>query len=548
MLYSAQLQRIAYSVQRIILGFLLFAICLFTLSVVEGLILPVPAHAQEITYEQMVAPYTNPDVPDNMHTRMQSIFIEMTAALVCQLTGIDPVNPNQQCLGVDATTGKIGFVENGGGAIGVMGTLIAGMYNPPIHMSDYVTHLASNFGVVKPVHAQGVGMASLNPFLNLWIAFRNIVYIMLVLIFVIIGLGIMLRVHIDPRTVMSIQNQIPDIIIAIVLITFSFAIAGLMVDLMWVSIYVVFNIFLQPDISGDNQLAFQEVQRQMVSNNPISVLDDLIGFWRIPAETGSSIGTLIYNWIVPGLNVQDANIIDLIFGGLKLLIGYVVGLFLGAVAGILAILVITIAILWALFRLWYTLLTAYIYFIFDVVFAPFWIVIGLLPGEPAIRFESWIKDMVANLVVFPAVIGLFLMAKVLMDQSTQPGLFLPPMVGGFGAGASDQIASLIALGMVLMAPQVLTMIRDGLKSPGFKYAAGVKQAIGTGPGLIQSGWTAYTSPYGALEAFKKAKTNSGFITSGLNVISGGVKGAIGRLTGAVPPPPAGGGAGGGGNP
>ena len=46
---------------------------------------------------------------------------------------------------------------------------------------------------------------------------------------------------------MTIQNQIPKIIISLILVTFSFAIAGFLIDLMWVSIYVVINLMSQAD-------------------------------------------------------------------------------------------------------------------------------------------------------------------------------------------------------------------------------------------------------------------------------------------------------------
>src|SRR3989344_3542463 len=76
---------------------------------------------------------TNSDVPNNLHNWTQNVMIEVMSSLTCQLTGVDPINPNGQCLGVDQKSGKIGFVENGGGAIGVMGNMISVLYTPPLH-------------------------------------------------------------------------------------------------------------------------------------------------------------------------------------------------------------------------------------------------------------------------------------------------------------------------------------------------------------------------------------------------------------------------------
>src|SRR5687767_6194410 len=87
------------------------------------LLLPVTVHAQNST--QSATPpaqatgssylNTNPDVPTNLHTYTQSIFIELASAISCLLTGSDPINPGMLCLGIDPTTHKIGYVEGGGG-------------------------------------------------------------------------------------------------------------------------------------------------------------------------------------------------------------------------------------------------------------------------------------------------------------------------------------------------------------------------------------------------------------------------------------------------
>src|SRR3989344_5398845 len=206
-------------------------------------------------------PNTNSNVPNNLHNWTQSVMIEVMLALTCQLVGIDPTQPNRQCLGIDQKTGKIGFLPTGdaekmqiGGAIGGMSNMISMLYAPPIHTSDYFQNLAQNFGIVKNANAQvtGTGFKGLEPLQKLWEAFRNIVYLLFVIVFVVIGLAIMLRIKIDPRTVMTIQNQIPKIIIGIILVTFSFAIGGFLIDLMWVTIYLVFGIIsgVSPEIAS----------------------------------------------------------------------------------------------------------------------------------------------------------------------------------------------------------------------------------------------------------------------------------------------------------
>ena len=122
---------------------------------------------------QYLAPNNDSNVPQNLHTWTQTDLIEVISASSCAITGIDPTNPNQQCLGVDQKTGKIGFVQNGGGAIGMLSTSLTSLYNLPAHTGDYIGYLTNNFGLTKPSYAagiQGSGFQQLAPVMNLWLA------------------------------------------------------------------------------------------------------------------------------------------------------------------------------------------------------------------------------------------------------------------------------------------------------------------------------------------------------------------------------------------
>src|SRR5665213_3738933 len=99
------------------------------------------------------------------------------------------------------------------------------MYTIPAHTSDYVRYLAGNFGISKGVYAattcsdpksEGTGFCDLYPLLPIWTVFRNLAYLGFVAVFILIGFAIMLRLKLKPQTAVSIQNQIPRIIIAII--------------------------------------------------------------------------------------------------------------------------------------------------------------------------------------------------------------------------------------------------------------------------------------------------------------------------------------------
>ena len=63
---------------------------------------------------------------------------------------------------------------------------------------------------------------------------NNSAIIFLVLIF--IGFMIMFRMQINPQTIISIENALPRIVITMILITFSFPLAGFLIDLLFGSI------------------------------------------------------------------------------------------------------------------------------------------------------------------------------------------------------------------------------------------------------------------------------------------------------------------------
>jgi len=116
--------------------------------------------------------------------------------------------------------------ENSFGMIGTISTLIAGIYAvPPASGIAYLADIGEKLDLIKPTYAQetGTGFGKLTVYLPIWRAFRNIAYVFFVLIFVFMGFAIMFRVKINPQTVITIQSALPKIVLALLLVTFSYA-------------------------------------------------------------------------------------------------------------------------------------------------------------------------------------------------------------------------------------------------------------------------------------------------------------------------------------
>lgn len=504
----------------------IFCAAFFSLFLLFSTVIPTFAQApQEST---ITTPVTNPDVPQNMHTYTQSVMIEVVAALTCQLAGVDPINPNQPCLGIDLQTRKIGYVKDGNGAIGATGQMIGMLLTPPIHSGDYFRYMADNFGFAKKAHAapactNGSGFCSIVPLHQIWLVFERIVFFMIILIFVLIGLLIMLRIKIDPRTVMSVENQLPKIIISIVLISMSFAIAGLLIDLMWTSTYVVTNLLAEEQILGkDESTKTIKVINQEIYTPPLGVVNEMyknstVSAYPVVGTLGGGVPQL--SWLAAGSTqslleklfapkglaafskvpgTDNCSVVspscwsfsklgDYVGGMIAQIVGWTISWALGAAA----LIVVFLALLNALIRLWFALITAYAYILLDIVLAPFWIMLGLIPGSP-VSIEAWFRDMIAHLSVFPTTIAMFLLGKIFMTQfaaaDTTTELFVPPMIGNPNDTAS--IGAIVGIAIILMTPVVVTMMRDLLKAPTFKYASEVGKSLGAGaagPGRLMSG-------------------------------------------------------------
>ncbi|MCS6956488.1 MAG: hypothetical protein NZM02_01415 [Patescibacteria group bacterium] len=135
---------------------------------------------------------------------------------------------------------------------GKFNTLFESLYlNQPASFSFWASNSLNKAGFIPNVFAldnsrqatTGIGFQSLKSFYILWENFRNLSFLIITLVLVTIGFMIMFRTKINPQTVISIENALPKIIISMILITFSYPIAGLMIDLMYVSLPIVAGLF-----------------------------------------------------------------------------------------------------------------------------------------------------------------------------------------------------------------------------------------------------------------------------------------------------------------
>lgn len=326
---------------------------------------------------------------------------------------------------------------------------IAYMYgDPPATTHRYVAYVLDSAHIVPQAYAQGLGFSSLSPVLDAWRTFRNIAYFFFVLIFLVIGFMIMFRYRIG-QTAITAQQAIPRIIIALLTVTFSYAIAGLLVDVMYLVMFLLIGVF------GVSQGDFLTVG---------------------PVELGAA---LITGGGDAGRRAAEEIVTALLGGG-------VVADALGVISGLTAGVVIAVAIAIGIFRVFFSLLRTYVSLIVSIATAPVILMLGAIPGRNV--FKPWFMGIVGNLSAFPIVLIFLILFDKLTGgvtggtASVQQGGFTPPYL--FGVSGAGIIPLALGLGGLLVLEKI---IEEGKKAMGAKGGL-FEQYAGALSDSVKRGW------------------------------------------------------------
>lgn len=357
---------------------------------------------------------------------------------------------------------------------------------PPAQLSTYIADVGARAGIVKPAYAQGIGIGfnGLLPLLPIWRAFRNIAYAFLIIIMIIVGFMMMFRMKIDPRTVISVQNAIPRIIVTLILITFSYAIVGFMIELSYLLIYI-------------SLYALGAADSRIISMFSGGALTNMVGT-SFSVGLGGIDDLLLFLGI--GFNQSSvANNISLIAGLVVGAAGFIINPALGLIGGVAAAgavsflpkaivgLVVVITLIFLVMRIFFMLLGAWIQVMISLIFAPIYLMFGAIPGVNT--FGMWFKGLISNLIVFPVTaIILFVSAYLTVQTGSLESIWRPPGLGGTtGQGA----AGLIGLGMLLVIPNLVKGLQAMFKAQSpvqigmGTFGGGVGQLFGVGMQALQ---------------------------------------------------------------
>lgn len=397
------------------------------------------------------------------------------------------------------------------GALGGLESLIVSMYAQPIaNTKTYVAYVLDSANLAQPAQAQGLGFAALNPILNLWKTFRNLAYMFFVVTFIVIGFLIMLRQKVGQAAVTA-QQAIPQIIISLLLVTFSYAIAAFLIDIMYVSLYLIIGLFSSV-FRGDNP----------IDMNILELVGTLFG--RV-IEDGYN-----YDFISQFLNsVNITNQTNRI---------------LSTIGALTLTLVLAVAMLIGMIRIFFELLKSYATIVLTVVVSPLLLMIGAIPGKSAV-FSTWIRTLIGNLVVWPTVLIVIVMYYAFVGGAVDSdgGGFMPPFLLNPDVGIGSTIVGLMGLAILLALPDIVKSIKGSIApKSGFadmivksgwdsakkvpRYSVIPASAAGAGIGLAK-GVTAVAQNSG----WKDPRTSAGLIRDYVKITaanSAGYAGGVAR--------------------
>jgi len=447
------------------------------------------------------------------------ITIALYRAMLCGLIG-EACTDNPKDGDKNFNHSVFGFITN---------LMVLPYVNPPASGIYWAYSGLQNAGFVPKTYAtEGIGFAAIKPFMNIWKVFRDISYMLLVLVLIAIGFMIMFRAKINPQTVISVENSLPKIVVALLLITFSFPIAGFLIDLMYVMILLIISILSPFIFEGSHPVDKKELVAQYLNPGFSKIFPPGFNFLTL-----GGIGTALFNilpeWLRSILgpilqfaagvinfyilkNVIGANnngnpaqsisdfftnigILSFNIGKIPRLIGFFIDIiffFFFAIFGVPFLLgfIVFITVIFLLFRIFFVLFKNYLEIILLIIFSPIILIFEAIPGKST--FSFWFKNILINLLSFVVVIALILVSGALnhvLSNDIKQLPWAPPFIYGIDG---KTVGVLVGLGIFLLIPDILKMIKEMLGAKGLP--------INIGPGIFFGGFgAAYGGGMGALQ-------------------------------------------------
>jgi hypothetical protein len=365
-----------------------------------------------------------------------------------------------------------------GPVMGIAAVTDSVLSTQPASGVKYIADTAARLHIIPEAYAQGVGFKGLQPALQAWKLTRNMAYALSIIAIVILSFMIMFRVKISPQVVITVQSALPKIVIALILITFSYAIAGLIVDLAYLVLGFIATL----------------IKSAGVELTSLTWLDFFTKFTFAPGLFWSLILSLLVFlvfWAFTGA---------LLGGGVLAVTGGAgtIPVIAGAVIGGILFLILVIMMIIAALKILWLLVKSVINILLLIIAAPLMILFGTFSATAG--FGSWLRSLIANVLVFPTVrIMLFLCHYFFWGLKTAEGssggladmaLFNPLKIIPFGGSETNLpgflpfelgtgfLAWILTFGVFFITPKIGDMIKSMAEGKPFAYGTAIGEAFG----------------------------------------------------------------------
>jgi len=365
---------------------------------------------------------------------------------------------------------------------------------PPNSISfvGYIKGIGTKLNIIPETQAQGFGATrALTGIEDLWRFVRDITYFVLIIGIIVLAFMIMFRVKLSPQTVVTLQSAIPRVIITLLLITFSYAIAGFMIDLMYVVLGLLAALFTSG--GGISLWDWTRMFQAFTVDNTLGILFIYVIFFFV---------AVIWSFIS-------------YLGPLSLFFGVFLAIF-AAIVLLIVMFILSLRIIWMLIRNFVEILLL-------VAFSPLFIVGGVVG---VLGFGAWARQMVARLAVYPVVavllvftfyflgtafggVGLDRMPFHPTNVITAGDSWNPPLT--LGSGAVELMFVFVSVVTLSLIPRAADIVRGAFSGRPFAMGTAIGEAMAVPMNLGQQARGAWTA--GGVASFQQ-RVQSGTGTLG----------------------------------
>lgn len=524
-------------------------------------------------YQELNDPKLNATVSDQIGNLLYRTTLCLTIGEACT------DNPDDAKENIKHT--PIGFLSN---------LIVLPLSSPPASGLYWAYSGLEQAGFIpKTYAAQGIGFGALKPFKDIWLVFRDVVMLLMVFFIIAIGFMIMFRSKINPQTVISIENSLPKIVVALILITFSYAIAGFLIDLMYIVMGVILFLFASSNKFGLSTTELMKTYFYSSTSTPwvsLAPVAKWSNFWQIsgailnllpqvivhalnsvvmifgtkillgllggathkignldPLKSGNLIIKSASKFLTTGkltqalekINTSGTPAVSLVVAIVIVIVELAVSILLqGYAAKILLTVILFLSIVFIYFRIFFLLLSTYLNILLSIIFSPLILALEAIPGKSS--FSYWIKNLLLNLATFPIVVTLALISYIIstISPSGAEAMWKPPYLLSIDSGSFQTI---LAAMILFSIPDLVKTVREltGVKPLPINLGIG---ALFGGAGAAGGGAMGLLGQFSTLSLGLQGMGRVGEMLgmSKKGIPGGDISGAVGGSTHATLPP------------